>query len=68
MKLGVYTAILHDRDLPAALQTIAGLGLEGAEINSGGFIGTPHLYVDELLISAPARAQYLNLSTIPVWS
>lgn len=61
MKLGVYTAILHDRDLPSALETIAGLGLEGAEINSGGFIGTPHLHIDELLVSAPARARYLDL-------
>jgi sugar phosphate isomerase/epimerase len=61
MKLGVYTAILHDRDLPSALETIAGLGLEGAEINSGGFIGTPHLHIDELLVSASARARYLDL-------
>lgn len=61
MKLGVYTAILHDRDLPAALETIAGVGLEGAEINSGGFIGTPHIPVDELLVSAAARNRYLDL-------
>ncbi|WP_461163095.1 sugar phosphate isomerase/epimerase family protein [Arthrobacter sp. R4-81] len=61
MKLGVYTAILHDRDLSSALETISAVGLEGAEINSGGFIGTPHLPVDELLASAAARARYLDL-------
>lgn len=60
MKLGVYTAILHDRALPEALETIASLGLEAAEINSGGFIGTPHLPVDELLVSAAARDRYLR--------
>ena len=38
MKLGVYTAVLHDKPLPEALRVIKGLGLESAEINSGGFV------------------------------
>ena len=49
MKLGVYTAILHDKPLREALEVIASLGLTGAEINAGGFLPTPHLPVDELL-------------------
>ena len=49
MKLGVYTAILHDRPLREALEVIASLGLTGAEINAGGFLPTPHLPVRELL-------------------
>ncbi len=40
MKLGVYTAILHDKPLREALEVIASLGLTGAEINAGGFL--PH--------------------------
>ena len=40
MKLGVYTAILHDRPLPEALATIRELGLTGAEIN--GPVRTQH--------------------------
>jgi sugar phosphate isomerase/epimerase len=48
MKLGVYTAVLHDQPLPTALQTIRSLGLEGAEINAGGFLPTPHLPVAAL--------------------
>ena len=46
MKLGVYTAILHDRPLREALEVIASLGLSGAEINAGGFLPTPHLPVE----------------------
>ena len=49
MKLGVYTAILHDKPLREALEVIASLGLTGAEINAGGFLPTPHLPVTELL-------------------
>ena len=49
MKLGVYTAILHDKPLREALEVIASLGLTGAEINAGGFLPTPHLPVDDLL-------------------
>jgi sugar phosphate isomerase/epimerase len=60
MRLGAYTACLHDRPLDEALSTLAGLGLTSAEINSGGFIGTPHLPVDDLLASAGAREDYLG--------
>lgn len=59
MKLGVYTAILHDRPLRQALETIRDLGLEGAEINAGGFIGTPHLPVGDLLSGAVSPQEYL---------
>ena len=61
MKLGVYTAILHDRDLPSALKVISSLGLEGAEINVGGFIGTPHIPIDDILLSRAAREDYLGI-------
>ena len=50
MKLGVYTAILHDRPLREALEVIGSLGLTGAEINAGGFLPAPHLPVDELVV------------------
>jgi sugar phosphate isomerase/epimerase len=59
MKLGVYTAILHDRPLADALATIAGLGLRGAEINAGGFLPSPHLPVDDLLSGRLDPAEYL---------
>jgi sugar phosphate isomerase/epimerase len=62
MKLGVYNAILHDRPLPAALEVIAGLGLTGIEINSGGFLPATHIPTfDEILTSDTARDDYLGI-------
>lgn len=61
MKLGVYTAVLHDRDLPEALDVIASLGLNGAEINSGGFLPARHLPIAEVMSSDVKRDEYLAL-------
>jgi sugar phosphate isomerase/epimerase len=61
MKLGVYTAVLHDKPLPEALRVIADLGLTSAEINSGGFVGTPHLPIADLRSGRAARDEYLGL-------
>jgi len=62
MKLGVYNAILHDRSLPEALEVIAGLGLTGIELNSGGFLPATHIPTfDEILISDTARDDYLGI-------
>ncbi|RVX40959.1 sugar phosphate isomerase/epimerase [Nonomuraea polychroma] len=61
MKLGAYTACLHDKPLTEALAVLKGMGLESAEINSGGFIPEPHLPIDGILASAQARQDYLGL-------
>jgi sugar phosphate isomerase/epimerase len=62
MKLGVYNAILHDRPLAEALQVIAGLGLTGIEINTGGFLPPVHVpKIDEILESDAARDDYLGI-------
>ena len=61
MKLGAYTACLHDKPLEEALQILRDLGLDSAEINSGGFLPAVHLPVDELRESEDARDEYLGL-------
>ncbi|MDT7615990.1 MAG: hypothetical protein QOF00_3437, partial [Pseudonocardiales bacterium] len=61
MKLGAYTAVLHDKPLPAALAILRGMGLESAEINSGGFLPAPHLPIADVRSSADARAEYLGV-------
>jgi sugar phosphate isomerase/epimerase len=62
MKLGVYNAILHDRPLLEALKIIAGLGLTGIEINTGGFLPPVHVpRMDEILTSDAARDEYLAI-------
>ena len=61
MKLGAYTACLHDRSLPDALAILRELGLTSAEINAGGFVPAPHLPIGPLLSGATPPAEYLGL-------
>ena len=61
MKLGAYTACLHDMPLEEALAVLRELGLDSAEVNSGGFLPAPHLPVKQLRASAAAREDYLGL-------
>jgi sugar phosphate isomerase/epimerase len=60
LKLGAYTACLHDRPLEAALNVLESNGLTSVEVNTGGFIPSPHCHVDLLLSSAQARRDYLE--------
>jgi sugar phosphate isomerase/epimerase len=60
LKLGAYTACLHDRPLEAALNVLECNGLTSVEVNTGGFIPSPHCHVDLLLSSAQARRDYLE--------
>jgi sugar phosphate isomerase/epimerase len=60
MKLGAYTACLHDHSLTEALDVLVDLGLDGVEVNAGGFIGTPHLPVTDLMASQLKRDDYLE--------
>ena len=60
MKLGVYNAILHDRPLEDAIKVIADLGLNGIEINSGGFLPPVHIpEIDEIITDPAAAKAYL---------
>lgn len=61
MKLGAYTACLHDRPLEQALDLLAELGLTSAEVNTGGFLPAPHVPIDQILASDAARDDYLGL-------
>lgn len=60
MKLGVYNAILHDRPLEDAIKVITDLGLNGIEINSGGFLPPVHIpEIDEIIADPAAAKAYL---------
>lgn len=54
---GAYTACLQDRSLSEALDVLAAAGLKGAELNTGGFIPSPHAHVDALLASEKGRGE-----------
>ena len=60
LKLGAYTACLHDRTLTEALEILKANGLTSVEVNTGGFIPSPHCHVDQLLSSEQARVDYLE--------
>ena len=59
LKLGAYTACLHDHTLEQALDILKSHGLTSVEVNTGGFIPAPHCPVDLLLTSEKARQDYL---------
>jgi sugar phosphate isomerase/epimerase len=61
LKLGAYTACLHDRPLEDALDVLQANGLTSVEVNTGGFIPSPHCHVDLLLSSEKARTDYLDV-------
>lgn len=61
MKLGAYTACLHDKPIADTLEVLRSLGLDSAEVNSGGFLPAPHLPVADLRASETARQDYLGL-------
>src|SRR4051794_29345878 len=60
LRLGAYTACLHDRPLAEALDVLQANGLTSVEVNTGGFIPSPHCHVDLLLSSEQARRDYLE--------
>jgi sugar phosphate isomerase/epimerase len=60
LRLGAYTACLHDRPLAEALDVLQANGLTSVEVNTGGFIPSPHCHVDLLLSSERARREYLE--------
>jgi sugar phosphate isomerase/epimerase len=47
--IGVFDPVYADLSLDAMLEKISALGLEAVEIGTGGYPGTPHCPVDELL-------------------
>ena len=68
LKLGAYTACLHDRPLEAALEVLGSNGLTSVEVNTGGFIPSPHCHVDLLLSSARAAGTTSRCSPPAAWS
>lgn len=59
MKLGAYTACLHDRTLPEALTILRDLGLNSVELNTGGFLPDVHIPVAGLLASPGRRDEFM---------
>ena len=43
MKIGIFTALFHDRPIEAALDYIAEAGIQSVELGGGAYPGSRHL-------------------------
>ena len=68
LKLGAYTACLHDRPLAGALEVLRANGLTSVEVNTGGFIPSPHCHVDLLLPRSRPAGTTWRRSPPAAWS
>ena len=60
MRIGVFTALFQNLPLEEALDKAVAAGVSAVEIGSGGYPGSQHCPVDELLESAGQREAYLE--------
>lgn len=60
MRIGVFTALWGKLDFESALDKAVAAGVSAVEIGAGGYPGSPHCPVDELLASAQARERYMD--------
>ncbi len=58
MDIGLYTDSLSEHPFEEALEIAAASGVRSIEIATGGQSSAPHLDVDALLASAPARSAF----------
>ncbi|MBF4162676.1 sugar phosphate isomerase/epimerase family protein [Nocardioides acrostichi] len=62
MKIGVYNAVLHDRSLEEALTVVEALGLDGVELNTGGFLPPVHVPdLEQMLVDDASRDRLLGV-------
>jgi sugar phosphate isomerase/epimerase len=60
MHIGVFTVLFQSLPFEQALDRITGMGIQAVEIGSGGYPGSHHCPVDELLESKEKRKAYLE--------
>jgi sugar phosphate isomerase/epimerase len=58
MKIGVFTILFNDKPLDEVLEYLSGLGVQAAEIGTGGFSRSSHGNLDELLGPGPALQKF----------
>lgn len=60
MRIGVFTVLFQDLPFESAFDKAAASGVSAVEIGTGGYPGSHHCPVDELLGSEEKRADYLQ--------
>ena len=63
MRLGVFTALFQNLPFEEALDRAVAAGVTAVEIGAGGYPGSQHCPVDDLLDSESARAAYMEAIT-----
>jgi sugar phosphate isomerase/epimerase len=63
MQIGVFTALFQDLPFEEALDKAVAAGVTAVEIGAGGYPGSQHCPVDELLDSAAKRDDYMEAIT-----
>jgi sugar phosphate isomerase/epimerase len=63
MRIGVFTALFQNLPFEQALDKARAAGVSAVEIGAGGYPGSQHCPVDELLTSESARQKYLAAIT-----
>lgn len=59
MKLGVFTPVFNQLSFDEMIKKAEALGLDAVEIGTGGYPGSAHLNLEELLASSEKRREYL---------
>jgi sugar phosphate isomerase/epimerase len=63
MRIGVFTALFQNLPFEEALDRAVAAGVTAVEIGGGGYPGSHHCPVDDLLASESARAAYMEAIT-----
>ncbi|MEZ4589833.1 MAG: sugar phosphate isomerase/epimerase [Chloroflexota bacterium] len=63
MRIGVFTALFQNLPFEEALDKAVAAGVTAVEIGAGGYPGSQHCPVDDLLASAAKRDEYLDAIT-----
>lgn len=60
MKLGVFNPLFNDKSFEEMLDYVQASGVEAVEVGTGGYPGSKHIDVDQLLEDEAAREAYLK--------
>lgn len=63
MKIGVFTASFQDLPFEKALDKVVAAGVSAVEIGAGGYPGSQHCLVEDLLASESKRRDYMDAIT-----
>jgi sugar phosphate isomerase/epimerase len=63
MRIGVFTVLFQNQPFEAALDKALAVGVSAIEIGTGGYPGSHHCPLDDLLDSRKKRQSYLNAVT-----